>query len=654
MSTGCKEFLDIVPDSQLTLDMIFYMKEDAWNGLAKCYSYLPLDGTVANSPWLLGDEYMSCLQEQKDAWWPGMTIMRGKQNATDPQLGYWQGSGGAKDMYGAIRNCNIFLDKINLTADLSPAERADWVGQVKFLKAYYHFIMLRHYGPIIISDKEVSANAVGDDIYQYRSKVEDCFQYIVNLIDEAVEGGLNETRGTADLGQITSVIAKSIKARILVYRASPFYSGNRDYFEDFLDPVDNKPYFDVFDTEAQTQAKWQDALDAVNEAIAACVPVGIELYHYEGVPYAYDRAYMDTNTVRMKTLYDLRMVVVDPWNKELIWGLSNDRGNVMNYTNIMLPERYLEGGSGDLTLNQSYSDQQLGATYHMLESYYTDNGLPIKEDLTFSYSLRNNIITTPGGEELDYFKYIGLMQPGATAIELYMNREPRFYANLGVTGGYWRAHECLITTDFFADNIQGTNATGGGGYYSGKPDNYIWTGIGIQKLVHPENKSGHTFRLVQYPIPVMRYADLLLMQAEALNELNHAPSEVWVPLNEVRVRAGIPKVEDVWSDATLARNPGKHNTQSGLREIIKAERANELAFEGYRFWDLVRWKDAIGALSQPAIGWTTGPSITPSVPDLMFVQHIKQTRKFSFRDCLWPISVAELNRNSNLIQNPGW
>ncbi|MDR2473605.1 MAG: RagB/SusD family nutrient uptake outer membrane protein [Tannerella sp.] len=641
---GCTEFLDIVPDSQLTLEMIFYMKEDAWNALAKCYSYLPYDGSVGNTPWLMGDEYMSCVQENKESWWNGMTIMRGKQTATDPKIGYWQGSGGATDMYQALRTCNIFLDKISLTSDLTPIDRADWIAQVTFLKAYYHFILLRSYGPIIIADKEVSANATGDDIYQYRSKVEDCFTYILNLIDEAIPN-LRETTSTTELGQVNQVIAKAIKARILLYRASPFYSGNRDYYEDFLD-FDGQPYFAVNDSEADTQRKWTEALTAINEALTAATTAGVKMYEFEKVPFAIDRGTIDSSAI-LKTVYDLRYEIVDPWNRELIWGFSNSAGNIPNYTNIMLPDRYNPGN--EMVLNQSHSDQQLGATYHMLEYFYTKNGLPITEDKTFSYSTRLNLITTPGAEDPEYLPYRGIMQPGAITISMYMNREPRFYAHLGITGGYFRSHEQRITTDFLADFPDYDNS--GGGFYSGHADNYISTGIAVQKLVHPESKSGHAFRLVRYPFPAARLADLYLMKAEALNETLSAPNqEVYDALNVVRRRAGIPDVEVVWADASLARTTGKHLTKAGMREIIKQERSLELAFEGHRFWDLIRWKDAVAALTQPVIGW----SPLKSTHEAFFVQEIKQTRKFSFRDCLWPISLGELNRNSNLKQNPGW
>ncbi|MDR2423632.1 MAG: RagB/SusD family nutrient uptake outer membrane protein [Prevotellaceae bacterium] len=643
MSLGCTRFLDLVPDSQLTLEMIFTMKEDAWNALAKVYSYMPHDEIMDDSSWLLGDEFMSPEYEQLEKRFPPMKIMRGDQNASDPQLGYWQGSGGAPHLYSAIRTANIFIEKINEVTDMSQKEIAEWKAQAKFLKAYYHFLLLRSYGPIIISDKAVSADAVGDDMYQKRSKVDDCFDYIVRTINEAIPD-LKPVSSATEVGQVNQVVAKSIKARILLYRASPFYSGNRDYYEDFLD-FDGKPYFAVYDQPEDTRRKWKDALDAIDTAIVACRKVGVAMYEYEKPVFVYDRGDVDTVPNRMKTLYDLRMILCDPWNKELIWGLSNvtaDSRIFSNYTNIAIPPRFAE----DLSPHYGYSDCELSVSYHMIETYYTKNGLLPSEDKTFRWASRHNIVEIPAKEFPEYdAEYRGYLQPGAQTIYYYLNREPRFYANLGITGGYWRTHEVRYPTDFLADGVAG-------GRYHDRTNNYLYTGIGVQKFTHPQTKEGHWMRVVMFPYPLIRLADLYLMKAEAMNEYLDAPNqEVWDAVNIIRTRAGIPTVEAAWGGQNAkAEAFNKHINKEGMRQIIKQERAVELAFEGLRFWDLLRWKDAVAELSKPVIGWMAKKTTV----ETFFVQEVKQTRRFSFRDCLTPIHVDELNRNSNLKQNPGW
>src|SRR5690606_14268083 len=215
---------------------------------------------------------------------------------------------------------------------------------------------------------------------------------------------------------------------------------------------------------------------------------------------------------------------------------------------------------------------------------------------------------------------------------------------LGITGGYWRTHGVRINTSMYAG--------GDGGYNSSQHStDFLETGIGVKKLVHPESKSGAWQRTIKYPYPIIRLADLLLFKAEALNEYLSAPNqEVYDAINQVRRRAGIPDVEVVWSNPDIVNSVNKHKTKEGMRDIILRERGIELAFEGARFWDMIRTKQAVTEFSTPVWGWKhTGETGTD-----FFNLEVKQIRRFNITNCLWPIDLEELNTNSNLIQNPGW
>jgi hypothetical protein len=87
-----------------------------------------------------------------------------------------------------------------------------------------------------------------------------------------------------------------------------------------------------------------------------------------------------------------------------------------------------------------------------------------------------------------------------------------------------------------------------------------------------------------------------------------------------------------------------------MRDIILQERGIELAFEGHRFWDMHRHKQAITEFSAPVMGW----NYQGNNAENFFVMQAIQSRRFILRDYLWPISEGEINKNSNLIQNPGW
>src|SRR5690606_33536468 len=156
--------------------------------------------------------------------------------------------------------------------------------------------------------------------------------------------------------------------------------------------------------------------------------------------------------------------------------------------------------------------------------------------------------------------------------------------------------------------------------------------------------NAHSARMVVFPYPIIRLSDLYLMKAEILNEVEGPSQAVYDALNKVRRRAGIPDVEDAWSNPTLVspNNINSHLDKGRLREIILRERSIELAFEGARFFDMRRYKRAVLEFNQPAMGWNgKGSSL-----GAFFILSIKQGRSFQMRDNLWPIPIGELNINS--------
>jgi hypothetical protein len=638
---SCNDYLDIVPDKGLSLETLFATKEEAYNVLAKCYYYLPDDSKSA-STWLLGDEWIGDLNSQSNngAWLP-TRIMERKQSASStngsaPIMGIWSGTGSGKKVYEGINACNLFISMIDRVQDMDAVEKADWKAQITFLKAYYHFLLLQRYGPIVIMDNVVSPNDDPSSLYVSRSKIDDCFDYIVKTIDKAIPD-LEVIRDNSDLGQVNRLGAMAIKARVLLFRASPFYSGNDDYGDDYFLDHDEKPFFPQDDA-ATTKAKWKDAVDAIEAAITLCESSGVELYKYEKTMLGEDFEANKLNHDNIQTLYDLRMVICDRQNKERIWGNTNVLATDYNLStdgNIMLPAGY----SG-ITMTPNNCRNVLGATYKTLERYYTKHGLPLDDDKTFDRGTMHDLTHTPDTAVTK--EYLGILQSDVETIHLYLDREPRFYANVGITGGYWRSHSVRITTTFYTNSA--------GGRFAARGNNFFWSAIGAQKVVHIDNK--YDSRMVtMYPIPIIRLADLYLMKAEALNEYLDAPNaDVYAAINKVRKRAGIPDVEVAYTGAFVrSEATGKHTHKTGMREIIAEERKVEFAFEGHIFWDMIRNKKAPEEFTSPALGWTYSAE-----KEDFFSLKLLQLRSFTLRDCLWPIDINELDKNSRLIQNPGW
>ncbi|GAA3620528.1 RagB/SusD family nutrient uptake outer membrane protein [Flavivirga jejuensis] len=628
LGVSCSEYLDVVPDNTVEVEHLFETKQKAISALATCYSFMPFNDHVNNSMQSAGDEFVPRLDPDWVDRNRGINIMRsGFQGANDPILNFWDGRISGTALYDGIRVCNTFLNSISRVPDITETERVDWIAQVKFLKGFYHFYLINRYGPIIIADENLAPSEDPESVKQYRQPVDTCFDYVINLFDEAIPD-LDESRTQSYLGQIDKTIAMSIKAKVLMYAASPLFNGNSEFYGSFINE-EGSPYFNL----EEDPEKWKLALDATEEAIAQALSVGKSMYVYNQEPYFFDRDDWEVSGI-MKHAYSLRFSIVEPWNNELIWGLSNINDRSSGFTFQTATNIRAEGST--VTSN---AWQWMGVSHRMTELFYTKNGVPINDDKTFNYENRLSIGEIP--EDDDYFR--GYLQPLERTVNLYLNREPRFYAWLGTDRGIWRAQQARNNLKMrFGESPGGqTHAT-----------DYFWTGIGVKKFVHPETTSDQGWETTTfYPRAIMRLSELYLMRAEARNEYSGPEQRVYDDLNVIRTRAGIPNIETVYSDANIVKNTGKHTDKAGLRDIIHTERMIELSFEGHRYDDIRRWKRATQFFIDPILGWNVDKDLTSEFYELT----TKQTRNWiTPRDYLFPIMLNELRLNSNLIQNPGW
>lgn len=145
--------------------------------------------------------------------------------------------------------------------------------------------------------------------------------------------------------------------------------------------------------------------------------------------------------------------------------------------------------------------------------------------------------------------------------------------------------------------------------------------------------------------PLLRYSDVLLMYAEALNEVNQMPtSAAYTAINKVR-RRGYGKDQNV-ADGTV--DLSGYNYTTFLNEL-KRERSRELAFENLRKGDLIRWGDFITRM-QACLNDTYAAPIQTWMVERAMTYYSNATA----RDVLWPIPSSEIDVNQKLVQNPGW
>lgn len=625
--SSCSDYLDVVPDNVSTVDHVFKLRNEAEKYLFTCYSYLPKDGNAAyNTGMLAGDEIWIPFEKGYTSY--AFYIARGKQRISDTYVnvwdGYWHGAGpdDSYAIFDGIRHCNTFLENVSdktKVLDLEDDERERWLGEVEFLKAYYHFYLLRMYGPIPIIDKNLPVDAPEEEVNTARMPIDTCINYISNLLDSAASKLPDIiTDRTTELGRITRPIVLIIKAKILLTAASPFFNGNNDY-SNFL-TGDGEPFFNS----TYDETKWQKAADAALEAILIAEAAGNNLYEFTNKTFNLS----DTTITQMS----IRQAVCERWNDEIIWANPNSTASSDLQKLCMVP----------LSSEDNNDDAQkiMSPPLKIARMFYTKNGVPIDEDKTLDFSNDIELRTAVESERFN-------ISEGFETARLNFDREPRFYADLSFDGGIWYKYDSPTNSDEETYVVRAKYGDCAGSWHSFYVNE---TGYFIKKLVDwnmTMSSSGGSYK--DYPWPEIRLADLYLMYAEALNETSGPVSDVLVYLDRIRDRAGLKGVAESWNN--YSTNPSKYQSKDGLREIIQRERLIELAFEGSRFWDLRRWKKSSEYLNEPITGWNVYGTDSESYYQ---VRTVYQQEFISPRDYLWPIEDSELLRNTKLVQNPGW
>lgn len=637
ISTSCeKDYLDVVPDNIATIDLAFNTRSTAENFLSTCYTYIPEHANVEqNFSLLAGDEIW--YYAENDFYMNNETSFRlakGMQNSASPYLNYWEGGRGAPhSLFNALRDCNIFLENLVEVPGLEEDERLKWLDEVKVLKAFYHFWLMQMYGPIPIIDQNIPVGASPEETNVKRESIDDVVSYLVQILDEVIEAenlpGLINYIYT-DMGRITMPIAKALKAKILVLAASPIFNGNTDLSE-LTDNLGNKLVSQVYDPQ-----KWVYARDALFEAIESAHLNGHQLYEFnQQIPII-----GGINEEITKEL-SLRAAITEPFNTEIVWAFAPEWTGDLQ---MWCQPRW----TADHSALFGFTKKSHAPTLNMVETFYTNNGVPIDEDLTWDYGNRYDVIQTPLFDSNNENFHEFYIEDDYYTAKLHTYREPRFYSSIGFDGGKWFSLETENINFIPHLNAKAGAASGKQGF-----EIYSITGFFAKKLVHYENiisLQGSTIK--GYSFPIIRLSDLYLMYSEALNETKAAPdAEVYEYIQRVRTRAGLDAGGDILNTWQMySTNPSKPMTKDGMRKIIHQERMIELALEGHRYWDLKRWKLATEYFNKPIQGWNIFRS---DVEGFYEVENIFY-RNFSTKDYLWPISQNELLRNPNLIQNPGW
>ena len=603
-SAGCSKFLDKMPDDQLTMDMIFNDRIRTEDWLAGVYSGVPnpMWGYYRGEGWnIMGDDMVVPNEWAPFGWANVLAYTSGNWNpasAWDPY--YWV------ELPKRIRSGLIFLQNVKVLPGV-PQSDVDWMkAQTRFLIAYYYSLMLEIYGPIPFKPGVIEAvDAPASELMISQTP----YDSVVNWIDKELkevapllpaEYRTGVFKTDKDWGKATSIMCLAIRARTLLFAASPLFNGNPD-FQGWKNASGNS-LFSGYDA-----SKWKRAADAYKELIDAAEAANYRLYE-ERNP--------DGSIDPFMSYYNLSLKKFSEGNREIIFGKA-DNPDLNWWQSHHLPIGI--GGNGGM-----------GVTQELVDAFYMRNGLPITDPASgyvergFSAANETRNTQWPGGG------------PGTGTVTLagtynmYCNREPRFYVSV-IYDNAW-----LGVDNRKVEFVQGGRDTR---LSFDAPQNGYEVRKRISLSVFPRDG-----RYVYQPGILYRLAEAYLSYAEALNESDPGNSDIAKYVNLIRQRAGIPDLP-----------AGLPQTQ--MREAIRRERRIEFNCEGIRFNDIRRWKVGETYLNRGLYGMNftgTVRSDDPANPRAYFKRTFYKNKVFNKKMYVWPVPQAQKDINPNLVQAPGY
>ncbi|WP_442588701.1 RagB/SusD family nutrient uptake outer membrane protein [Pedobacter sp. AW31-3R] len=466
--------------------------------------------------------------------------------------------------YSNVRKVNQLIAKIG-GAPLSAALKTRMLGEARYLRAwYYHFLLVNFGGVPLIGDQVFGIN---DIINIPRSSFEESVNYVVSELD-AVAAILPAPSGYAEenYGRATRGACLALKARVLLYAASPLFNG-QSVATGELAKVVSYPAYDV--------SHWQKAADAAEAVINS----------------GYYSLMEDNTTAAGYGFYNTFLK------------------RFPNTESIFMANR---GTNRDL--EWYYNPPSRGGA---------KNSQPT-EQLARAFPMKNGKSTYDASSGFD-------------PANPYVNRDPRFYYSI--------IHNGALYYSTSTGNLAPVNT-----YLNAPTDGYLLVGTGPtttgyygRKLCDVNISSNSSF-VTERGLPLMRYAEMLLNYAEAINEAGQT-SLAYPKLAAIRRRAGI----DEGADGLYGMKAGM--TTEEMRTFIQNERRVELMNEDHRWNDIRRWKIAEAVNN----GYNKAMKITKT-GDIFTYEVVNTIRMHVFRpkQYLMPIPQVEILKMTAMVQNPGY
>ncbi|GAB2787165.1 RagB/SusD family nutrient uptake outer membrane protein [Rhabdobacter roseus] len=534
------------------------------------------------------------------------TVTEGRTNPAD--IGWISGTRTWQQMYLRIRAANLALQKLENAQFPNTGGIVDRLkGEAKFLRAYYYHQLARNYGGIPLIDRPFE---LGEEDYMTpRGTWEQTVNFVVKDLDEAA--ALLDGRSMA-AGRATKTAALALKSRMLTYAASDLYDNPTAKAKSSVIASYTKPELVGYLSGNRTE-RWQKARDA-------------------------SKAVLDMASGNLMNL-------TEP--------VSAQQGTT-NYMNNSLSRN---GGQNELILARYFINlkQENGGRqglYNGPNGYNNWAGNTPVQLLVDDYEMMD-------GTKFSWSNPAQAQAP-------YENRDPRFYASIMYDGTQWKPRSSanaprdplgqIQTGRYEVGSASGTKTTHFGLDTRSSPIedwNGSYTGYYVRKFIDPNPAIVDQNTWQEVPWPMIRYTEIVFNYIEASIELGQdAEARAW--LNKIRFRAGMPAI-----------------TESGaaLKERFRQEKRIEMAFEEQRYYDVRRWMIAPTTLNRKANGINIVGTLKPGASVSVYrydknsynysytvfeIDPGKENRAWADKVYFMPIHRDEMNRNKNLVQNPGY
>jgi hypothetical protein len=643
--------IDRYIDEELKLDSIFATKRYIEAYMWDAATHFPDEGAIFGgsamyTPGPMATDEAFCLFGSKSEF-QGISYVTGELNADD--IGFFNRW---KQYYQIIRQCNTIMSRIDEARDWTNSERTLILSYTRFIRAYAYYNLLQNWGPVILLYDEIPNNNEEMGYYDRpRDLYDECVEYICGEFEEAAKNLPEKAPSIMEYGRPTKGAAYGLVARIRLTHASPLYNGGsvaRIYFGNWVRKTDGQHYI----SQTYDPKRWAVAA-AASKRIMDMTIDGLQAYRLHKVD-------EDDNT---PTLPDN---VQDPdFRKPFPEGAAGI-DHFRSYSEMF-------NGETVMTVNPEYiwainSPQLTAYTRHsfpVANGGY--NGMSVTQKIVDAYEMADGRPRTDASAEYPYSE-TGFTESqrsfsgyrlNADVHNMYVNREMRFYASIGFSECFWtnsstsdNTHKNLTVT-YYSDSPNGkSNAS--------NPNNIPITGYVLRKYVNPVDAwTGTGARCLNKAFPIIRYAEILLSYAEALNALggesytvetggvsqtfSRDANEIKKAINQVRYRAGLPGLTD-----SEAADDGY------VLSKIKKERMIEFLCENRRYFDVRRWGDYEGSENQPIMGMNTAATKDAYYQRVVPASTRITNRVINRKMLFLPIPKVELKRLPSFDQNPGW